>query len=201
MNGNGYAKWAASKKSPQRKSKVDALRILGLSGSLRAASLNTRLLRATELLAPKHITFEVFNGLGSLPIFNPDLDDKAPEPVQIFQAALSKADAVLIASPEYAHGVTGVIKNALDWVVASAEFSRKPTAVLNTAARSHHAWDALKETIVTMDANLIEKASLTVSLTGLELSAEEMSHDADIRSSMTACLETLHEAAKVLAAI
>ena len=174
------------------------MHILGISGSLRAASLNTRLLKATELLAPKHITFDVFDGLGSLPIFSPDLEDQAPEPVQIFQAALSKADAVLIASPEYAHGVTGAIKNALDWVVASAEFSRKPTAVLNTASRSHHAWDALKETIITMDAHLVEEASLTVSLTGLELSAEEISQDADIRSSMTACLETLHQAAKAL---
>ncbi len=174
------------------------MRILGLSGSLRAASLNTRLLLATKRLAPTHIAFEVFDGLGSLPIFNPDLEDQAPEPVQAFQAALSKADAVLIASPEYAHGVTGVIKNALDWVVASAEFSRKPTAVLNTAARSHHAWDALKETIATMDGNLIEEACLIVSLTGMELSAEEMRRDPSIQTSMISCLETLHDAAKAL---
>ncbi|WOF75737.1 NAD(P)H-dependent oxidoreductase [Parvibaculaceae bacterium PLY_AMNH_Bact1] len=174
------------------------MHILGLSGSLRAASLNTRLLRATKLLTPKHMTFEVFHGLGSLPIFNPDLENQTPEAVRLFQATLSKADAVLIASPEYAHGVTGVIKNALDWVVASAEFSGKPTAVLNTASRSHHAWEALKETLNTMDANLIEQACLTVSLTGIEMNEDAMSRDPGIKTSMACCLKTLHKAATAL---
>lgn len=177
------------------------MRILGLSGSLRAASLNTRLLRATSLLAPQNISVEVFDGLGALPLFSPDLEGKEPASVQRFQIALAETDAVLIASPEYAHGVTGTIKNALDWVVASAELSGMPTAVLNTAARSHHAWDALKETIITMDAHLVEEACLTISLTGMEMSAEEMCRDPSIQTSMTSCLETLQKTAKVLPAI
>jgi chromate reductase, NAD(P)H dehydrogenase (quinone) len=170
---------------------VRPVRILGLSGSLRAASLNTRLLRATKRLAPSPVSFDLFEGLGALPIFNPDQQDTAPEPVRTFQAALASADAVLIASPEYAHGVTGVMKNALDWVVASGEFSQMPTAILNTASRSHHAWDALKESIITMDANLIQAACKTVSLTGNEMSAEEMHQDKVIASAMVACLREL----------
>lgn len=173
------------------------MRILGLSGSLRAASLNTRLLKATALLAPCHINFELFAGIATLPIFNPDLEDNAPDPVRVFQAALTKADAVLIASPEYAHGVTGVMKNALDWVVASGEFSQMPTAVLNTASRSHHAWDALKETIVTMDARLIKTACKTVSLTGNDMNAEEMHRDKTITTAMSSCLDELTSAVEI----
>src|SRR3978361_1126087 len=93
------------------------MRILALSGSLRAASINTALLHAAAALAPSTIRVSVSSLVGQLPLFNPDVETNGllPDAVQALHAEVAAADALLIASPEYAHGVTGAIKNALDW--------------------------------------------------------------------------------------
>ena len=172
------------------------MRILAISGSLRKASLNTQLLQVAKETAPKGVTVHLYEGLGALPLFNPDLEGHEPSTVRDFQKQLAHCDAVLIASPEYAHGVTGAIKNALDWVVASAEFSSKPVGILNAADRAHHAWNALQETIKTMDANLIPEACLVISLTGSTLTVEAMKQEPRITSplikAMTALTHTVN---------
>lgn len=172
------------KNSHNKTVRQNPIRILGLSGSLRKASLNTALLRAATTIAPEGTNLVVYENIGALPLFNPDLEGSEPEAVFDFRDALKAADAVLIASPEYAHGLTGVIKNALDWVVGSNEFSHKPVAILNTAERSHHGWDALMETLPTMDAKIIKAACLTVSLTGLEADPELMIARSSITNSL-----------------
>jgi chromate reductase, NAD(P)H dehydrogenase (quinone) len=84
------------------------VRILAISGSLRAASSNSALIRAAVLLAPPGIDVTVYDGLGGLPHFNPDIGDAGvPVPVAEFRACLDDCDALLICSPEYAHGVPG----------------------------------------------------------------------------------------------
>ena len=101
-----------------------ACTLLGLSGSLRARSSNTEALRAAAMLAPEWATVTLFSGLAGLPHFNPDLDVEGavlPVPVREFRAQVDAADALLICSPEYAHGVPGSLKNALDWLVSGAE--------------------------------------------------------------------------------
>ncbi len=104
---------------------------------------------------PPHIEISIYQGLGGLPLFNPDLEGfEAPE-VMDFRAQLRIADGVLIASPEYAHGITGVLKNALDWVVGSGEFVQKPVALLNASLRAMHAPESLKEVLKTMDAQIV----------------------------------------------
>ena len=125
---------------------LKTIRILTVSGSLRAASINTALLAAATALAPVGVTLVPFARLGEFPLFNPDTEYPLPAPVRAFREQLNAADGVLIASPEYAHGVTGVMKNALDWVVGCEAFVHKPTAVLNASARAVHADAALKET-------------------------------------------------------
>ena len=87
--------------------------LLAISGSLRKASGNTALLRATRDCAPPRVTVTLYEGLGQLPIFNPDLDAQPPAAVQALRERIARSDGLLIASPEYAHGVTGAIKNAL----------------------------------------------------------------------------------------
>jgi len=141
------------------------MRILAISGSLRAGSSNTTLLHAAAALAPPTIEVSVYNGLAALPHFNPDLDvEPVPPSVVDFRFQLRAVDGVLISSPEYAHGVPGVLKNALDWVVASGELYGKPVALLNASPRSFHAQASLKETLTVMTASLIPEASITVSL-------------------------------------
>ena len=94
-------------------------KILAISGSLRAGSSNTALLRAAQALAPAGATVELYAGLAELPHFNPDLEGHEPDSVHALRASLRAADAVLFSSPEYAHGVPGSLKNMLDWVVGS----------------------------------------------------------------------------------
>ncbi len=92
-----------------------SIHVLGVPGSLREGSYNKKLLRAAQEEAPEGMTIEIFE-LDDLPFFNQDVEDQGdPEPVQQFKQAIRKADAVLIATPEYQHGLPGVLKNALDW--------------------------------------------------------------------------------------
>ena len=89
--------------------------ILAISGSLRAASFNTRLLRAAAALAPQGVTITIHDGVGDLPLYNQDLEAEPPAPVAALRAAIGAADGLLIASPEYNHSLSGVLKNAIDW--------------------------------------------------------------------------------------
>lgn len=140
------------------------IRILAISGSLRQSSLNTALLRAAVHLAPPGIEILIYGGLGTLPLFNADLEGFEPPSVHDFRAELRAARGVLIASPEYAHGITGVLKNGLDWVVGSGEFVGKPVALLNTSTRATHAQESLKEVLKTMDAQIVIDASRVIPL-------------------------------------
>lgn len=112
------------------------MRILAISGSLRIVSSNTALLRATSRLAPKRIEITVYAGRGDLPHFNPDLEGVEPASVIGFRSQIQASDGLLISSPEYAHGVPGMLKNALDWLVGSGELAGKPVALLNASPRS-----------------------------------------------------------------
>jgi NAD(P)H-dependent FMN reductase len=140
------------------------MRILAICGSLRAASSNGALLDAAARLAPDGVQIERFDGLGALPHFNPDLDLDPPLPgVARWREALRDADAILLSSPEYVHGVPGALKNALDWIVSSGEFGGKPLAQIDTS-RSHFATPQLREILTTMEARIVPEASITLHL-------------------------------------
>jgi chromate reductase len=134
--------------------------VLALVGSLRKASLNRAMLIMAETCAPPGLRVEVHPSLGDLPLFNPDLETDAPASVVRLQGLIASADAVLIASPEYAHGVSGVMKNALDWLVSSGVLVGKPVVLWNASPRASHALAALRETLTVMSAKLIDGAEL-----------------------------------------
>jgi len=139
--------------------------IAAISGSLRARSSNTGILRALAALAPPGVRVEMFAGLADLPHFNPDLDYEGAvpaAPVAALRAAVLAADAVVICSPEYAHGVPGALKNALDWLVSGPEIVHKPVGVLNASQYSSHAHAQLLETLRTMSTVIVPGASITV---------------------------------------
>lgn len=169
--------------------------VLSLCGSLRAASINRTLLRAAERRGANHgLAIRLYDGLGSLPIFNPDNEENPADTVIEFRSQLKQSDAVLIASPEYAHGVTGAIKNALDWVVASGEFMQMPVAVLNASGRATIAQAALIETIRTMDASIIDTACATIALNGKNYSADDILNDPDTAGLLDRSLGLLRDA-------
>ena len=172
------------------------VRILAISGSLRHASSNSALVEAVRRLAPASVEVSVYRGLADLPHFNPDLDSDRPfEAVAELRAQLHACDAVLISSPEYAHGVPGVLKNALDWVVGSGEFVDKPVALINASARATHAWASLVETLTVMSARVVEEASITVPLAGTTVNADRMVADVTTSTALRSAVAALAGAA------
>ena len=118
----------------------DRVRVLAISGNLRRASSNSALIEAVARLSPDIADVSIYRELETLPPFNPDLDGgPTPAPVARFRAALQECNAVLISSPEYAHGVPGVLKNALagSSAVASSSISRLPSSTHLRARRTH----------------------------------------------------------------
>jgi NAD(P)H-dependent FMN reductase len=146
-----------------------ALKVLAISGSLRAASSNSAVLRVAARVAPEDIEVTIYDGIGSLPYFNPDLDREFDDPllpatVRELRAAIASSDAVLISSPEYAHGVPGVLKNALDWLVGGPEMVGKRVALLNTSPHATHAQASMAETLRTMSVTFVPEASIAIAL-------------------------------------
>ena len=116
---------------------ADHLNVLGVSGSLRQGSFNTGLIRAAVELQPDGLRCTRFD-LHDIPLFNSDLEDEAPPaPVASFYSALTSADALLLAVPEYNYSITGVLKNAIDWASrgAPSPLDGKPLAILGAGGR------------------------------------------------------------------
>ncbi len=165
------------------------MRILAISGSLRAASSNTRAVAALQLLAPAGVEVVIYDGLGDLPHFNPDLDgDDLPTVVAALRDEIGRCDGLVICSPEYAHGVAGSMKNALDWLVPSVEFPETPVALINASPHAEHAQAHMRETLVMMNARLVAAASIVVPLQGVPLSAEAIAGDPDLGPRLSAAL-------------
>jgi chromate reductase, NAD(P)H dehydrogenase (quinone) len=134
------------------------VKILAISGSLRSASKNTSLLRALAALDP---SITLYERIGELPHFNSDVDDAgAPQAVLDYREQLREADLIVISSPEYAHGVPGVMKNALDWVVGSGELMEKPIVLINTSHASKFVGPQLDETLTVMSARVVLNITL-----------------------------------------
>jgi NAD(P)H-dependent FMN reductase len=170
-----------------------ARRVLCLSGSLRRVSSNTAALLAARKLAPSDLSLTLYTGLGALPLFNPDDEnDPLPESVRALRESVGQSDALLIACPEYAHGIPGAFKNLLDWLVGSLEFPDKPVLLINASARgSHHAQDALCEILRTMSARLLAPEPMPVSLPGAGCTVEQVLADAQRRLEVITALACL----------
>ncbi|GAB3456441.1 hypothetical protein GCM10027321_10230 [Massilia terrae] len=165
------------------------LQLLALSGSQRANSWSSALLLAAQALAPQSVNVQVYEGHKSWPLFNPDLDANPPQGVQELRDLITGADAILIASPEYAHGVTGTIKNTLDWLVSHPGFAYKPVAVFNPSYQSHHADEALKETLRTMAADLIPGACIRIPVIGSGIEQSAIEEKPAFRTAITEALD------------
>lgn len=175
------------------------LRVLAITGSLRARSSNTEILKAAALVAPHEFVVELYTGIGDLPHFNPDDDREGsvlPSAVVSLRERLAAADAVLISSPEYAHGVPGSLKNALDWLVSGPEMIDKPVALLNSSGRSVHAPAALAEILRTMSGRVIPLNKPVVPLAGRPLGSAEIVADAGLAEVIMDALRALRVSAR-----
>ncbi len=172
------------------------MKLLALCASLRRDSTNGRLLAAAAALATD-CSFDFFGPeLAAIPAFSPDLDPPgavAPPPVLDLRQRIARADGVLISSPEYAHGVPGAFKNALDWIVSSGEFTDKPTLLwMASPSGAELARAALVPTLRVIGARLVADVSLRVVRS--HFAADGSLADPDLRAALLAGLETLRTA-------
>jgi chromate reductase len=166
------------------------MRILAISGSLRAGSSNSRVIAALQRLAPPGVEVVIYEGLGSLPHFNPDLEgDDLPAAAAEWRRQVGLCDGLVICSPEYAHGVAGAMKNALDWLVPSLEFPQTPVALINASPHAQFAQVQMRETLSVMSARLVEAACVAVPLQGVRLTAEEIAADPDLGGGLAAAFQ------------
>ena len=170
------------------------MRLLAVSGSLRRASSNSELIGAVTKLAPAELTVLEYRGLANLPQFNPDEELDPLPAVQQWRQALSEADAVLISSPEYAHGVPGALKNALDWVVGSGELIDKPVAIMSASSRATFAHESLRETLATMNAGVVREASITLPVSGRGMDAAAIAGEPELANAISSALNALARA-------
>jgi chromate reductase, NAD(P)H dehydrogenase (quinone) len=146
------------------------------------------------MLAPEGVEVHVYKGLGDLPHFNPDLEGAEPLVVKDFGTQVGAADGIIISTPEYAHGVPGVLKNALDWLVGGFDFINKPVALFNASPRSTYALASLTEVITIISGRIIPEASISVALREKPLDEVGMVAHPEIANTLRAALQAFADA-------
>lgn len=167
---------------------MSSLNILALCGSLRTRSTNRTLLEAAQALSPAGLTVTRIVDGSIVPHFNADLEagGNEPEEARDWRSLVAGADGLLVSSPEYAAGIPGAFKNALDWLVGDPRFYQKPVAILRASDRSLGAQAALRLVLSTMSADIVEPASITVPLLGKDVTASELCSD-PVQSAAIIC--------------
>jgi len=173
------------------------VRILGISGSLRRDSYNTKLLRAAEELLPAFVELEVWDGLKEIPPYDEDDDvEPAPRAVAALRDAVAQADAVLFATPEYNSSVPGQLKNAVDWVsrpLTTNALRNKPVLVVGASTGAFGAvWSQaeLRKVLGTTGARVVD-AEVAVGHAPTKFDDEGSLQDEDLRDQLREALDML----------
>lgn len=175
----------------------DHLTILGISGSLRQGSSGTILLDAFAQTLPATVSFEFYKALEFIPPFNPD--HQATLAVEELRKKVHNADAVVISTPEYAFGVPGVLKNALDWLVFTGEFNEKPVAAISSSSLSTGGDKALASLLLTLaalGAHCDSQSALSIGSAGLKIHEGLLKDSATFNSIKNLANRLLDQAAK-----
>lgn len=171
------------------------IKILAISGSLRKNSSNTNVLYAISNLKSENIDFQFYEGLEHLPYFRPEADtDDPPASVKDLREQLKLADGVIICTPEYARGVPGVLKNALDWIVSSGEFMNKPVAVISASSRitgGDKAHESIMLTLQMIEANIPKESTLQIGVVGTKINSKAEILDPTTREQLKSVLNSL----------
>jgi chromate reductase, NAD(P)H dehydrogenase (quinone) len=138
-------------------------KVLAITGSTRKQSVNLNLINAINKLFEEQIQLELFEGIANIPHFNPDLDtDNPPKEVIHFRSRIRETHGVLICTPEYAMGVPGTLKNAIDWTVSSMEFSGKPVALVTASLSGEKGHASLMETLRIIESMIAPGCDLVI---------------------------------------
>jgi chromate reductase len=184
---------------------TDVVRVLGISGSLRAASFNTALLRAAIAHAPEGVQIEVAR-IDDIPLYSEDVKAQGfPGPVSRLRDKLAASEAVLIVTPEYNYSVPGVLKNAIDWASRppSHPFAGKALAIMgasSTAGGTMRAQYHLRQIAVYLDMHPINKPEIFLRNAGSAFDAEGKLTDETTKKLLSQQLEALARWARKLRA-
>jgi chromate reductase, NAD(P)H dehydrogenase (quinone) len=176
------------------------MKVLGISGSLRKDSHNTRLLRGAGTLLDDGVELEIFDQLAAIPPFNEDDEHEQPPAVAALRAAIAAADAVIVATPEYNGSLPGTLKNALDWVSRPFEttpLKGKPVAVIGASTSLFGAVWAQAEArkvLATIGARVVDR-ELPIPQAEEALGADGLPVERDAREALSATLDELQELA------
>ena len=169
-------------------------KILAISGSTRKKSSNLNLINAIEELSSSIFSISLFEGLTDIPHFNPDLDNEnPPQEVVTFRRLLREADGILICTPEYAMGVPGTLKNAIDWIVSSCEFSHKPLALITASSMGEKGHASLMDTLRIIEAGVTEDTQLVIPFVKTKVSSEGKITDDVTLSSVLKLIDALNQ--------
>ncbi len=177
------------------------MKLAAISGSLRADSSNSALVRGLAPLAPFGMEIVVFEGVGDLPHYSPEIDtDTPPGPVRQWRDLLRGCDAALFCTPEYAHGMPGSLKNALDWLVSSGEFDGgKPCGALS-ASPSFQGGDKalvwLRQILAVLGASVPPEASFAIPFVRTKIDTQGHIADPAVADALRAALQSLADAAE-----
>ncbi|HZQ89761.1 MAG TPA: NAD(P)H-dependent oxidoreductase [Gaiellaceae bacterium] len=169
------------------------MKILAVSGSLRADSYNTQLLRAAAAAAPGGVEVELWEGIGDLPIYDQDVEGDVPERVRRLRRDWAAADAILFATPEYNGSVPGGLKNAVDWASrpkGEAALMNKTVAVVGASMGQFGAMWAQQDL-----RRILGIAGARVVGEGLPVSRAHEGFDEAVHDGLRRALATLVEAA------
>jgi NAD(P)H-dependent FMN reductase len=182
------------------------MKVLAISGSLKSDSSNTAVLHAmSKLAAEMKMEFIFFEGLDALPHFSPERDGDHHAAVNHLRAEVKKADGVVICTPEYAFGIPGVLKNALDWLVSSGEMNEKPVAAISasplpTGGNKAHA--SLMNTLTALGTSVAEGAKLMIPAIKKKIDANgailDTEFEKDLRNVLLAFQETITKHAAII---
>ena len=167
--------------------------IIAISGSLRAGSSNHAILRYLGKLVPAGINYAIYDGLATLPHFDPGLDsEQTPETVPALRKLLAEADAIIICSPEYAFGVPGSLKNLLDWTVGSGSLEGKPLALITASTGGQHAHAALQLILKNaLGAKLEEEMMLLIPFVRTKMDGEGNVVDEEVKQRLQAIVDKI----------
>lgn len=147
-------------------------KVLAISGSTRKNSSNQQLINAVAKIFEEVLEIIFFDGLAALPHFDPDENDHVE--VKNFRQKIDDADGVLICTPEYAHGVPGSLKNAIDWTISTNQFYHKPTVLITASTDGRFGHAALLETLKVIEAKNIEELNLLIQFVRTKIDDEKI---------------------------
>lgn len=165
----------------------DKIKILAISGSLRAGSSNNIIIKIVAGMVSPDVEFTIYDGLAAIPAF----DDTENKPVDDFRRLIREADGIFICTPEYAFGVPGALKNALDWTVSSGDFDKKPVALVTASSVGDKGHASLLHTLTALSANVAPDATLLISFVRAKLNDKGAIKDAATAEALRSVLDAL----------